>query len=88
MNNYGKLIFKGSLALECYYDDTSENKELIDSFNNELRHYRSLDVVTDSDKERVANIVLETIEKIGKEKFTIYEDGDVEYNYGEEGDEF
>ena len=41
-NNYDKFIFKGSLALESYYDDTHENKELFDGLNNRLKEYRSL----------------------------------------------
>lgn len=41
-NNYDKFIFKGSLALESYYDNTHENKSLFDSFNDKLKKYRSL----------------------------------------------
>ena len=88
-NNYDKLIFKGALALESYYDDTHENKELFDVFNNKLKEYRSLYEKTASDKDSIVNDLLSTIEQIGKEKFVIYEDGDVEYNYVmDKGDEF
>lgn len=79
-NNRDKFIFKGSLALESYYDDTHENKILFDSFNK-LKEYRSLNEKSDSNKEFIVNNLLATLEQIGKEKFTIYEDGDVEYNY-------
>lgn len=88
-NNYDKFIFKGSLALESYYDDTHENKELFDGLNNRLKEYRSLYEKTDSDKESIVNNLLSTLEQIGKEKFVIYEDGDVEYKYiKDKGDEF
>lgn len=80
-SNYDKLIFKGSLALESCYDDTHENKELFDAFNNKLKEYRLLHEKTTIDKESIVNDLLSTIEQIGKEKFVIYEDGDVEYNY-------
>lgn len=80
-NNRDKFIFKGSLALESYYDDTHENKVLFDSFNNKLKEYRSLYEKGNSNKESIVNNLLSTIEQIGEEKFTIYEDGDVEYNY-------
>ena len=80
-NNYDKFIFKGALALESYYDDTHQNKELFDSFNNKLKEYRSLCKKTDSDKKIIVNDLLLTMEQIGKEKFVIYEDGDVEYNF-------
>lgn len=88
-NNCDKFIFKGSLALESYFDDTQENKELFDSFNNKLKEYRSLNEKSDIDKESIANALLSTIEQMGGEKFTVYDDGDVEYNYvNNKGDEF
>ena len=88
-NNCDKFIFKGSLALESYYDDTHENKKLFDNFNNKLKEYRSLCEKRNSVKESIVNDLLSIFEQIGKEKFTIYEDGDVEYNYiNDRGDEF
>ncbi len=79
--NYDKFIFKGSLALESYFDETNENKEIFDEFNNKLKEYRSLNVKTDKNKENIVNNLLETFDKIGIENFIFYEDGDVEYNY-------
>ena len=79
-NNCDKFIFKGSLALESYYDETNENKELFDNFNNKLKKYRLLQKKTEYDKKLIANTLLSIIEQIGEEKFVIYDDGDVEYN--------
>lgn len=79
--NYDKFIFKGSLALESYYDDTNENKELFDNFNNKLRKYRLLNEKTRSAKEKIVNELMTVIKAIGEDKFTIYSDGDTEYNY-------
>lgn len=58
-----------------------KNKVLFDSFNNKLKEYRSLYEKGNSNKESIVNNLLSTIKQIGEEKFTIYEDGDVEYNY-------
>ena len=44
-NCYDKFIFKGSLALECYYDlDDNSNSyiELFNNFNEKLKEYRAL----------------------------------------------
>lgn len=80
-NSYNKFIFKGSLALESYYDDTHKNKQLFDDFNDKLKKYRSLHEKTNEAKENIVNELLSTIEQIGEENFIIYDDGDVEYNY-------
>ena len=45
-----------------------------------IKAYRLLNKKNDSDKEFIVNKLILTIENIGKEKFIIYEDGDIEYN--------
>ena len=40
--NFDKFIYKGSLALESYYDDNNSNKEVFDEFNYKLKAYRKL----------------------------------------------
>ena len=80
-NYYDKFIFKGSLALESYYDVTGENKKMFDDFNKNLKIYRLLNNKNDSDREAIVNKLISTIKKIGKDKFIIYEDGDVEYKF-------
>ena len=79
-NNYDRFIFKGSLALESYYDDTNDNLELFDGFNKKLTEYRLKNEKSISDKEFIVNNLISVFEQIGKDKFKIYEDGDVEYN--------
>lgn len=87
-DNFDKFIFKGSLALESYYDESNENKEIFDAFNEKLKAYRQLTEKNDNDKEIIVNELISTIENIGIDKFVIYDDGDVEYLYNnEEGDE-
>ena len=82
--DYDKFIFKGSLALEAYFDDTNKNKTLFDDFNVKLKKYRSLDTKTDNDKELIASELLSLLKKIGMKKFIIYDDGDIEYIIGKE----
>ena len=87
--SYDKFIFKGSLALEAYFEYNDDNKDIFDEFNDKLKNYRLLLKKDDSSKEFIVNELILVFEKIGKEDFIFYEDGDVEYNYNnlkKEGD--
>lgn len=87
--NFDRFIFKGSLALESYFDDTNDNIELFDEFNKKLDKYRSLNDKTDNDRELIVNELLSILNKIGIDKFIIYDDGDIEYiDKKMEGDDF
>lgn len=77
--NFDKFIFKGSLAVEAYFDDNHTDKEIFDNFNIKLRNYRQLAEKQDIDKETIVNELILIIEKLGIDKFIIYNDGDVEY---------
>lgn len=79
--NYDKFIFKGSLALESYFDENNKDSELFIDFNNKLTKYRSLQNKSIDDTETIVSELLSIINKIGKENFIIYEDGDIEYIY-------
>lgn len=79
--NYDKFIFKGSLALESYFDENNKNSELFTDFNNKLAKYRSLQNKSINDTETIVRELLSIINKIGNENFIIYEDGDIEYIY-------
>ena len=82
-SSYDKFIFKGSLALE-YYFDVNTNKDnyikLFNDFNKKLKEYRMLSIKDEKSKENIVQEIKSIILKIGKENFIIYEDGDVEYN--------
>lgn len=77
--NFDKFIFKGSLALESYFDDNRTDKEIFDNFNIKLKKYRQLPEKSKVDKETIVNELILIIEKLGIDKFIIYDDGDVEY---------
>ena len=79
--NFDNFIIKGSLALKSYYDITYFNKELFDDFNSKLKKYTKLPRKNKKDKESIVNELAKTIEKIGIQNFTIYDDGDVEFIY-------
>ena len=77
--NFDKFIFKGSLALESYFDNNHTDKEIFDDFNIKLRNYRQLAEKQETDKQKLVNELILIIEKFGIDKFIIYDDGDVEY---------
>ena len=77
--NFDKFIFKGSLALEAYFDNNRTNKEIFDDFNIKLKNYRQLAKKQEIDKETIVNELILIIEKLGIDKFIIYDDGDIEY---------
>ena len=79
--NFDKFIFKGSLALESYYDYTNINKDIIDKFYFKLNEYLKLTEKSKENKEYIVNELINVIEKLGIKNFTIYNDGDIEYNY-------
>ncbi len=79
--NYDKFIFKSSLALEFYFDINKDNIYLYHNFNNNLKKYRKLEIKDDKSKENIVKELTTIIEKLGPENFTIYNDGDIEYNY-------
>lgn len=83
--NFDKFIFKGSLALEAYFDNNCTNKEILDDFNSKLKKYRQLPEKGKADKETIVNELILIIEKLGIDKFIIYDDGDIEYIYGNNG---
>lgn len=80
--NKRKFILKGSLALEGYFEVHGNDKiNLLKEYNEKLRKYY---VLKEKDKEIVDYMYKELktlINKLGKEHFLIYEDGDVNYIY-------
>ena len=80
---YDKFIFKGSLALECYFDLNENGNnyiELFNDFNKKLKEYRMLSVKDEKSKENIVHELKSIIIQLGTENFIIYKDGDIEYN--------
>lgn len=81
-NCYDKFIFRGALALESYFDfNGNRNKymNLFKNFCNNLRKYRALQVRDEESKEKIVNELKSIIITLGKENFSIDEDGYIEY---------
>lgn len=79
-----KFIFKGSLALEGYFEVYGNDKiNLYNKYCKKLRKYYAL---KEKDKKSIDYMYKELknlINMLGKEHFLIYEDGDVKYIYPE-----
>lgn len=80
-----KFIFKGSLALEGYFEVYGNDKiNLYNEYCKKLRKYYAL---KEKDKKSIDYMYKELknlINMLGKEYFLIYEDGDVNYIYPDE----
>lgn len=75
-----KFIFKGSLALEGYFEVYGNGKiNLLKEYNEKLRKYYAL---KEKDKKSIDYMYKELknlINMLGKENFSIDEDGYIEY---------
>lgn len=65
-----------------YYDvNINEDREKYIIFNEKLSKYRSLQEKSLKDKENMVEYLVRFIENLGIDKFTIYNDGDVQYDF-------
>ena len=65
-----------------YYDvNINEDREKYIIFNEKLSKYRSLQEKSLKDKENMVEYLVRFIENLGIDKFTIYDDGDVQYYF-------
>lgn len=81
-SSYGMFIFRGDLALECYFDiDNNKDKyiELYNKFCNDINKYRKLTVKDEDSVEKMVEELKSIIITLGKENFSIDEDGYIEY---------
>lgn len=65
-----------------YYDvNINEDREKYIIFNEKLSKYSSLQEKSLKDKENMVEYLVRFIENLGIDKFTIYNDGDVQYDF-------
>ena len=65
-----------------YYDvNINEDREKYIIFNEKLSKYRSLQEKSLKDKENMVEYLVRFIEILGIDKFTVYDDGDVQYDF-------
>ena len=82
---YNKIV-RYSLAIESYLDNGEKNIPEIDELiNEEGEFYKNYKIKSLEENLSIANDILEKYNKLisilGKEKFIIYDDGDIEYNW-------
>jgi len=83
---YNSRIYYISLALENYFDNRHENKELIDEGFAIIKDFRQQRTLLDNTKLlKLSKNVLEKLDcilnSLGKEKFVFYDDGSIEYKW-------
>ena len=83
--NMSKILSR-SLAVESYTDNTLEYTSFMEEIDTDIRELRKIkDSLNEEDKVIRTNKVLEKFEKlfdkVGREKFIFYEDGNVEYKW-------
>ena len=81
-----KKLFKLQLAFESYEDNTSQDLDEITEIYDDIAELRQKREILPIDKKvDISNKILKKcdslIKKLGKDKFTTYEDGCVEYNW-------
>ena len=87
-NGYNKFVLEGPLAIEDYYDTNNVSEEEKNAIRN---MYKKLEDSNEAARERIkrrdalVEDLIYVIEMIGTEKFTIHDDGDIVYNYKNEG---
>lgn len=81
-SSYDMFIFKGDLAIECYFDiDNNKDKYigLYKQFCKDINKYLKLTVKDEKSKEKKVNEIKSIIITLGKENFSVYEDEYIEY---------
>ena len=79
---YGVFIFRGDLAIECYFDiDNNKDKyiELYKQFCKDINKYRKLTIKDEESTEKIVNEIKSIVTTLGKENFKVYEDRYIEY---------
>ena len=80
---YDKFVFKGLLAVECYDDANDiddDKKTAIKKIYKKGNEYHELNRQLIKSRDTLVEDLLNLIEMLGEEKFTIYDDGDITYN--------
>lgn len=81
--NYDKFAFKGPLAIEDYCDFNNINekqKKIVDDMYIQVRKYHEKQKELIKERDELVSKLTNTIETLGIDDFTIYDDGDITYN--------
>ena len=82
----GRKILKGSLAIESYQDFTGdEDAEISQAYKKLGQYYKNKPVMTEEELLKTSYELVEIFDaifdKIGRDKFIFYDDGDVNYKW-------
>ncbi|MBQ9023608.1 MAG: hypothetical protein IJ105_00125 [Bacilli bacterium] len=82
--NYDKFAFKGPLAVESYCDVNQLNdeiKKIIDDMYLQRKKYTDIQKLMIKERDELVSKISNVINELGIDNFTLYDDGDIEYNY-------
>lgn len=81
--NYDKFAFKGPLAIEdyCDFNKINENqKKIVDDMYIQVRKYHEKQMEMIRERDELVKKLINTMESLGIDNFTIYDDGNITYN--------
>lgn len=82
--NYDKFAFKGPLAVESYCDVNQLNdeiKKIVDDMYLQRKKYTEIQKLMTKERDELVSKISNVINELGIDNFTLYDDGDIEYNY-------
>ncbi len=82
-NGYNTFALWGPLAIETYCDInkiSDEEKIVINKMYQKQKEYNDISREKIKKRDELVEDVLKIVEMFGADKFTIYDDGNVEYN--------
>lgn len=82
-NGYNTFALWGPLAIETYCDInkiSDEEKIVINKMYQKQKEYNDISREKIKKRDELVEDVLKIVEMLGADKFTIYDDGNVEYN--------
>ena len=80
---YNKFAFKGPLAIEDYCDLNEideKQKKIVDDMYMQVRKYHEKQKQMIKERDELVDKLINTIETLGIDNFTLYDDGDINYN--------
>ena len=80
---YNKFAFKGPLAIEDYCDFNKideKQKKIVDDMYTQVRKYHEKQKQMIKERDELVEKLINTIETLGIDNFTLYEDGNITYN--------
>ena len=80
---YNKFAFKGPLAIEdyCDFNKIDENqKKIVDDMYIQVRKYHEKQKQMIKERDELVDKLINTIETLGTDNFTLYVDGNITYN--------